>query len=166
MHCLRIPVIAAAVILCVLFAGCTTDSGTTPPPVTVPTPAPTTIPAVMPVTVTTARPTAAPTTEPVRPPPPERQVSLVLTKDRPTSEIHLLYQGGPGEMFVQRVLMRVYTSATVYREYTMSYGKKPLPGDEIIAPGTRGGDRCEVFVISAGTRYKVMDEAVYGGMYY
>ena len=62
--------------------------------------------------------------------------------------------------------MRVYTSDGVYQEYLMSNGKKPIAGDEIIAPGTRGGDRCEVFVISAGTRYKVMDEPVYGGMYY
>jgi hypothetical protein len=62
--------------------------------------------------------------------------------------------------------MRVYTSETEYTEYIMSEGRKPVPGDEIIAPGTRGGDRCEVFVISAGTRYKVMDKLVYAGMYY
>ena len=107
-----------------------------------------------------------PTPEPVQILPAERQVNLVLTKDRPTSEIHLLFQGGPGEIYVTRVMMRVYTSETAYQEYIMSKGSKPIPGDEIIAPGTRSGDRCEVFVISAGTRYKVMDEPVYGGMYY
>ena len=64
------------------------------------------------------------------------------------------------------MMMRVYTSETAYQEYIMSHGSKPIPGDEIVAPGTRSGDRCEVFVISAGSRYKVIDEPVYGGMYY
>jgi hypothetical protein len=98
--------------------------------------------------------------------PAERQVNLLLTKDRPTSEIHLLFQGGPGEIYVTRIIMRVYTSDVAYQEYIMSKGSKPIPGDEIVAPGTRSGDRCEVFVISAGSRYKVIDERVYGGMYY
>jgi hypothetical protein len=114
--------------------------------------------------VTTATP--APTPEPVQALPAERQVNLLLTKDRPTSEIHLLFQGGPGEIYVTRIIMRVYTSDVAYLEYIMSKGSKPIPGDEIIAPGTRSGDRCEVFVISAGSRYKVIDERVYGGMYY
>jgi hypothetical protein len=166
MQCLRILIITAAVILCIVFSGCTTDSGTITPLTTVPTSLPTAVPTTGTVTMITSPPTAVPTTEPVRPPPPDQQVNLVLTKDRPTSEIHLLYQGGPGEMFVQRVLMRVYTSETVYKEYMMSNGRKPLPGDEIIVQGTRSGDRCEVFVISGGTRFKVMDEPVYGGMYY
>ncbi len=98
--------------------------------------------------------------------PEQQKVNLVLTKDRPTSEIHLLYQGGPGDLSVNRIMMRVYSTEGVYHEYIMSNGRKPLPGDEIIVPGTRSGDRCEVFVISAGTRFKVMDERVYGGMYY
>lgn len=166
MQHVRFLIIAAAVLFFVLFSGCTTEPGTTAAPVTVPTPAPTTVPATIPPSATTVLTTAFPTTEPLRPLPPAQQVSLELTKDRPTSEIHLLYQGGPGDMFVQRILMRVYSSETSYREYAMSAGRKPLPGDEIIAPGTRGGDRCEVFVISSGTRYKVKDEPVYGGMYY
>jgi hypothetical protein len=90
----------------------------------------------------------------------------MLSKDRPTSEIHLLYQGGPGEIFVDAILMRVYTSESVFREYAMSNGRKPLKGDEIVAPGRRGNDRCEVFVISSGTRYKVLDEPAIGGGYY
>ena len=98
--------------------------------------------------------------------PGDQQVNILLTKDRPTSEIHLQYQGGAGERFTNKVLMRVYASDGTYTEYVMSDGKKPLPGDEIIAPGTKGNDRCEVFVISAGVRYKVMDEAAIGGGYY
>jgi hypothetical protein len=147
-------------LLCAFFSGCTSEPAVVTPAPTVPTPVPTT------VTVVTTTPLPLPTTERVQVLPPERQVDLALTKDRPTSEIHLLFQGGPGEIYTNRVTMRVYTSDTEYTEYIMSEGRKPIPGNEIIAPGTRGGDRCEVFVISAGTRYKVIDERVYAGMYY
>jgi hypothetical protein len=41
-----------------------------------------------------------------------------------------------------------------------------LTGDEIVAPGTRNPDRYEVFVISSGTRYKVIDGPAIGGGYY
>jgi hypothetical protein len=155
--------LALIILLCTFFSGCTTGFGTETPATTVPTTEPLK-PTTITVVVTPS--TTVPTIEPVRTIPPEQQVSLVLTKDRPTSEIHLLYQGGPGDMFATRVMMRVYSSDTVYTEYIMSNGRKPVLNDEIVAPGTRGGDRCEVFVISSGTRYKVRDETVYGGMYY
>jgi hypothetical protein len=166
----RFMITALALLLCVLVSGCTSEivDGLleTPTPVLTPLPSthPATVRTTVPVVLTTTTP--VPTTEPVQVLPAERQVNLVLTKDRPTSEIHLLFQGGPGEIYINRVMMRVYTTNTMYTEYIMSNGNKPIPGDEIIAPGTRKGDRCEVFVISAGTRYKVMDEPVYGGMYY
>ena len=169
MHAPGILNIFLVLLLCLLAAGCTSDivSGllATPSPSLTPTTAP--LPASMtepPAPVTT--PSPVPTTEPIRTLPSEQQVDLVLTKDRPTSEIHLLYQGGPGDIFVTRIMMRVYSSDTLYTEYVMSNGRKPIANDEIVAPGTRGGDRCEVFVISSGTRYKVMDEVVFGGMYY
>lgn len=149
------------ILSCASLSGCTTAPAAPAPTITVPPSSPTT----QPVTIITT-PTPLPTTERIRMLPVERQVNLVLTKDRPTSEIHLLYQGGPGDILVTRVIMRVYSSDGVRREFLMSNGKKPIAGDEIIAPGTRGGDQCEVFVISAGTRYKVMNESVYGGMYY
>ena len=158
--------IVLAMLLCVLVSGCSTDiSGDiapTPSPVVLLTTAPVPEPPLLVVTT----PSLHPTMEPIQRMPAERKVNLVLTKDRPTSEIHLQYQGGPGEIYTNRVMMRVYSSDTVYQEYIMSNGRKPIPGDEIIVQGTRSGDRCEVFVISAGTRYKVMDEPVFGGMYY
>jgi len=161
-------IVALALLLCVLVSGCTSDIATgflaTPVPTLLPATTSTPVPTTVPVIVTTATP--LPTTERVQTLPAERKVNLVLTKDRPSSEIHLLYQGGPGEIYINRVMMRLYTSETVYTEHIMSNGRKPIPGDEIITPGTRGGDRCEVFVISAGARYKVLDERVYGGMYY
>jgi hypothetical protein len=158
----------ALLLLCVLAAGCTSEivDGLMATPTPVPTTAIPTAVVTKPLTLPVTTPSPVPTTEPVQTLPPERQVTLVLTKDRPTSEIHLQFQGGPGELTINRVMMRVYSSETEYAEFIMSQGQKPLPGDEIIVQGTRGGDRCEVFVISAGTRYKVMDERVYGGMYY
>jgi hypothetical protein len=169
MHTPGILNIVLILLLCILTAGCTSDvvDGFLATPTTVPPPTTAIIkPVTQPPATTVATSSPVPTPEPVQILPAERQVNLVLTKDRPTSEIHLLFQGGPGEIYVTRVMMRVYTSETAYLEYIMSKGSKPIPGDEIIAPGTRSGDRCEVFVISAGTRYKVIDERVYGGMYY
>jgi hypothetical protein len=168
MHAYGPLVVIPALLLCVLVAGCTSDSAGGLLATPIPSPAPTTPPTPVPTTVTEIPTTATPlpTTEPVHALPKERQVVLLLTKDRPTSEIHLLFQGGPGEIYITRVMMRVYTSETAYQEYIMSNGKKPIPGDEIVAPGTRGGDRCEVFVISAGSRFKLIDQRVYGGMYY
>ena len=151
------------IIVCVLTSGCTSDSETpapATPALTVPvTSAPTT-------TVPTAKPVTTATTELIQVMPPEQQVNVLLTKDRTTTEIHLQYQGGAGERFVNKVMMRVYSADGTYKKFEMSDGKKPLPGDEIVVPGTKGKDRCEVFVTSAGTRYKVLDDFAVGGGYY
>jgi len=155
-----IVLVVLAVLLCVLASGCTSTAPVaTPAPTTEATAVPTPVPTEAPVIATTV--SAAPTTEPIVMMPTAQQVNLALTKDRPTSEIHLLYEGGPGDVFTQKIVMRVYTSATEYTEYVMNNGKKPIPGNEIVAPGTRGNDRCEVFVTSGGIRYKVMDEPAY-----
>ena len=162
MKYVKILIPALVMLLCMLAAGCTSsvpDTAATQ----VPTSLPTTVPAV---TSPPPLPVPTPANEPIQVLPRERQVTVVLTKDRPTSEIHLQYQGGPGEMFVNSILMRVYSSEGVFTEYRMSNGKKPLVGDEIVVMGTRGYDRCEVFVTSAGTRYKVLDAAATGGGYY
>ncbi len=129
-----IPIMALVILLFLLIAGCTTDTGT--PPATTPAPAATVFtsaPATQTIPVT-ASPVVT-KEEPIRPLPPAQQVIFDLTKDRPTSEIHLLYQGGPGDVFTQKILMDVYTSNTTYQEFVMSDGNKPIPGDEIVAPG-------------------------------
>ena len=164
----KILILALAILLCVLSMGCTSSSGINTPATTQATPAltPLSSPAPTTVPVTIATPVPIPTTERIQVMPGDQQVNVLLTKDRPTSEIHLQYQGGAGERFTNKILMRVYTSDGTFTEYVMSDGKKPLPGDEIVAPGTKGNDRCEVFVISAGVRYKVLDEAAIGGGYY
>lgn len=157
-----IPILV--ILVCVFSSGCTSGSGTETPATVSTTPVPTTEP----VAVSSPQSTlpAAPTTEPIQNMPSDQQVNVLLSKDRPTSEIHLQYQGGPGERYTNQVMMRVYTSDTAYQEFVMSDGKKPLPGDEIVVPGTRGKDRCEVFVVSAGVRYKVLDDYAVGGGYY
>ena len=161
MKLIKILILALAILLCVLSSGCTTSSGTNTPATTQVTMAltPLSTPAI-------ATPVPIPTTELIRVMPSDQQVNVLLTKDRPTSLIHLQYQGGPGDRFTNKILMRVYASDGTYNELEMSDGKKPLPNDEIIVQGTKGNDRCEVFVISAGVLYKVLDEAAIGGGYY
>ncbi len=85
-------------------------------------------------------------------------VALVLSKDRPTSQIHLLYNGGPGEIFVQNVTMKVTRSDGTVTTQVMDGGNQPKIGDELIVTGTRNGDHCEVWVATAGNIYKVIDQ--------
>ena len=163
---IKIMIVGLTILLCVLSSGCTTSSGTNTPAATQATPLLTPLSTPSPTAVTIATPLPIPTTELIQVMPGDQQVNVLLTKDRPTSEIHLQYQGGPGERFTNKILMRVYASDGTFSEYVMSDGKKPLPGDEIVVQGTKANDRCEVFVISAGVRYKVLDEAAIGGGYY
>jgi len=87
-------------------------------------------------------------------------VDLVLSKDRTYSDIILHYNGGKGLIFVQKIMMRVTRSDGTVEEQNMHEGQKPQQGDEIIIRGSRGSDRCEVYVTSAGTTYKVKDESL------
>ncbi len=154
----RVSILVPAFILVLLLAcsGCANTPQA--PPVTQP---PTTAPPA-----TTAVPVMTATPEPLRTLPSEQDVDLALTKDRTISEIRLLYNGGKGEIFTQNVMMRVTRSDGQVIEQVMSDGKKPKRGDEIVVQGTRGSDRCEVYVTSAGTTYKLKDEfLIVGGAY-
>jgi hypothetical protein len=154
----HISLIVAVFILVLLLAcsGCTNTPQT--PPVTQP---PTTAPPA-----TTAVPVMTATPEPLRTLPSGQMIDLELTKDRTYSEIDLLYNGGRGEMFTQKIMMRVTRSDGQVIEQEMSGGNKPKRGDEIVMQGTRGSDRCEVYVTTAGTTYKVKDESlIIGGAY-
>jgi hypothetical protein len=144
-------ILAVTLVLLASLCGCVNTPQTppaTPPPTATPPP-----PATAPPVVTS-------TPEPLRTLPSGQQVDLQLTKDRTYSEIHLLFNGGPGLMFTQKVMMRVIRSDGQVIEQAMSNGNKPKMGDEIIVQGTRGSDRCEVYVTSAGTTYKVKDESL------
>jgi hypothetical protein len=145
------------VVLAVFLAGCTSGTETAPETtiVTTATPAPTTL---------AATPTPTPTSPadvPIEMLPEAQAVTFELSKDRPTSDLHLLYQGGPGVQFTQKIVMWVFNADGTYTEYLMSNGKRPSVGDEIVAKGTRGGDRCVVFVTSGGVVYKVIDKTLY-----
>jgi hypothetical protein len=154
------PIMATMAITLILLVTCTGCMNTPQP-----APAPLT-PAVTAAPAATTVPVATSTPEHLQTLPPGQQVDLQLTKDRTYSEIHLLYNGGGGEMFIQSVRMRVTRPDGQVIEQVMSNGKKPGRGDEIVVQGTRGSDRCEVYVTSAGTTYKVKDESlVIGGAY-
>ena len=140
----------AALICCALIAGCTS------PTQAVITPAETTVVTLF--TTTTPSVTPVPSLDLVATLPPEQFVDLQLTKDRTNGEIHLLFNGGTGEVYVQNIRMKVTRSdGTVIDQY-MDDGQKPRRGDELVIGGTRGTDRCEVWVTTGNKVYKVMDQ--------
>jgi hypothetical protein len=140
----------AVLICCTVFSGCTspTQSAISPPETTV-APLPTTL-----TTVTT--PIATP--DPVVTLPAELFVDLQISKDRTNNQIHLLFNGGKGEDYVQTVRMRVTRSDGIVSDQYMADGKKPRRGDELVIGGTRGSDRCEVYVFTANKVYKIIDQ--------
>jgi hypothetical protein len=141
---------------CALCAGCTSPTQAEIQPVETQTAEITTVP------TTTATPTAVTTTyEPVVAIPSDIYVDLQLTKDRPTSKIHLLYNGGAGEIYVQNVRMKVTRSDGTVTDSLMDGGNQPKRGDELIVQGTKTGDRCEVWVTTSGKVYKIIDQNLY-----
>ncbi|MDO9550357.1 MAG: hypothetical protein Q7J03_05230 [Methanoregula sp.] len=144
---------ALALVLCALSAGCTSPTQAEIKPVDTSTP--TTLPS--PVTSSVATVVSTPVT--VDTLPPEQFVDLQLTKERPDFSLHLLYNGGKGEIFVQNVMMRVTLSdGQVLEQYLNDQQRKPRRGDELVMQGSRGSDRVEVFVTSAGKTYKAIDK--------
>ncbi len=147
-----ILVAIAVLACCALIAGCTSPTAAEIKPVE--TPVMTSSGTIIP----TSAPEPVATIDLVVTLPTEQFVDLQLTKDRTNGEIHLLYNGGKGEISIQKIQMKVtFPDGTVINQY-MDDGKKPRRGDELIIPGTRGSDRCEVYVTSSGTVYKIMDQ--------
>jgi hypothetical protein len=152
---MKAAIIASAVfvlVICALTAGCTSPTPTdltpseTQPPVSTPG-------------TSTSVSTVVSTPVAVETLPPEQFVDLALTKQRPDSTIHLLYNGGKGEVFVQNILMKVTRSdGQVIQQYMNDGTRKPRRGDELVIEGTRGTDEVQVFLTSAGRTYKVIDE--------
>ena len=142
---------ALVLVLCALSAGCTSPTQAEIKPVDILTPLPT--PVTTSVATVVATPFAVDTL------PPERFVDLQLTKERPDFSLHLLYNGGKGEIFVQNVMMKVTRSdGQVIEKYLNDGQRKPRRGDELVIQGSRGSDRVEVFVTSAGKTYKAIDK--------
>lgn len=142
----------AGLFLCALFTGCTSPTGTEIQP-------PVTISPTSPSAALTTWPTILPTPLPVETLPPEQAVELVVSKQRPDSSVHLLYNGGKGEVFVQNIMLKVTLSnGQVIQQYMNDGNRKPRRGDELVVEGTRGSDLVQVYVTSAGRTYKVIEE--------
>lgn len=147
-----IPAVLAGLVLCALSAGCTSPTQAEIKPVET-SPSPTAVPTST-ISAVVATPVQMDTL------PAEQYVDLQLTKERPDFTLHLLYNGGKGEGFIQNILMKVTLSnGEVIEQYMNEGQRRPRRGDEIIIQGTRGSgsDRVEVFVTSAGRTYKVID---------
>ncbi len=144
---------AAGLLMIILSAGCTSPTGVQIPPEATPTP---TISATLiPYTTTTEKPVAVETL------PPEQFVDIRVTKERPDASIHVLYNGGKGEMFLQSILVVVNRSDGQVIEKSMNDNtRKPRRGDELVIQGTRGSDRVTVYLTSAGKVYKFIDEPI------
>ncbi len=145
---------ALVLMLCALSAGCTSPAQAEIKPVD--TPIITTVPSTI---VTASIATVVSTPVAIDTLPPEQFVDLQLTKERPDFSLHLLYNGGKGEIFVQNIMMKVTRSdGQVIQQYMNDGQRKPRRGDEMVIQGSRGNDRVEVFVTSAGITYKAIDK--------
>jgi len=150
-----ILVATLGLVLCALSAGCTspTQAEIKPLETTIPVPSPTT-------STSTSTATVVSTPLAVETLPHEQYVDIQVEKQRPDATIHLLYNGGEGEMFVQNIMMRVTRSdGQVEEKYLNDGTRKPRRGDELVIAGTRGSDQVVVFLTTAGKTYKIFDKS-------
>jgi PBP1b-binding outer membrane lipoprotein LpoB len=122
-------------------------------------------------TAPTAGPAAATTVATVEPfgtVPSAQQVEFTLIKDRVYGTITLTFVGGPGQVVLQKVWMKVSRSDGQVITDTMVFRNRNQvsKGDTLEMEGTRGVDRAEVFVTLSGTDYKVMDRTLGGQEFY
>ena len=151
-----ILVATLGLVLCALSAGCTSPTQVEVKPMesTVPTPPPTTFTSTSTSTATVVSTPVAMETLPA-----EQYVNINVEKQRPDATIHLVYNGGKGEMFVQNIMMRVTRSdGQVEEQYLNDKTRKPRRGDELVMAGTRGSDQVVVFLTSAGKTYRIFDK--------
>ena len=140
--------------LCALSAGCTspTQAEIKPAETTLPTPVPVT-------SASTSTATVVSTPAAVETLPTGQNINIHVEKERPDATIHLLYNGGEGEMFVQNIMMRVTRSdGQVEEQYLNDKTRKPRRGDELVMAGTRGSDQVVVFLTSSGKTYRIYDK--------
>lgn len=144
--------VLAGVVFCSLAAGCTSPTGALMKEA-IPSPS-------VPVTVTPDATASSPSVPvQVQTLPSEQYVDVQLSKERPDYTIHLLYNGGKGEVNIQNIFMKVtLPDGQVIEQYMNDNKRQPRRGDEIIVKGTRGSDRVEVYITSVGQTYKVIDK--------
>jgi hypothetical protein len=147
-----ISLVLAGLVLCALSAGCTSPTQADMKPAVTAT----TVPAAADTSTKVVTVVATPVQ--VQTLPAEQFVDLQLSKERPDYTLHLLYNGGKGEISVQNILMKATLSTgEVIEKYMNDNQRQPRRGDEIILQGTRESDRVEVFVTSQGQTYKIID---------
>ena len=155
MKCTVILVVTLALVFCALSAGCTspTQAEIKPLETTISTPPPQTTSASSSTATVVSTPVAVETL------PAGQDVNIQVEKQRPDATIHLLYNGGEGEMFVQNIMMRVTRSDGVVEEqYLNDKTRKPRRGDELVMAGTKGSDQVVVFLTSSGKTYRIYDK--------
>jgi len=141
--------------VCVLFAGCTSPTEATIKPFE------TAVPAPSPTTTSPSASTVVSTPQSVETLPYEQNVGIRVEKQRPDATIHLIYTGGIGEDNAQNIMMRVTRSdGTVEEKYLNDGTRRPRLNDELVIDGTRGVDQVAVFLTSAGKTYKILDKAL------
>ena len=155
MKCTVILAVTLALLFCALSAGCTspTQAEIKPLETTISTPPPQTTSASSSTATVVSTPVAVETL------PAGQDVNIQVEKQRPDATIHLLYNGGEGEMFVQNIMMRVTRSDGVVEEqYLNDKTRKPRRGDELVMAGTKGSDQVVVFLTSSGKTYRIYDK--------
>lgn len=165
MKCVLILVVALGLVICALSAGCTSPTQVEIKPLE------TTVPTLSPATSTstsTSSSTATVISTPVAVEtlPAGQNIDIQVEKQRPDATIHLLYNGGEGEMFVQNIMMRVTRSDGQVEEHYLNDGTgKPRRGDELVMAGTRGSDQVVIFLTSAGKTYRIFDKPLVSPYY-
>jgi len=160
MKCTLILVATLGLVLCALSAGCSSPTQVEIKPLE------TTVPAPPPTTTTTSTATVVSTPVAVETLPAGQDVNIQVEKQRPDASIHLLFNGGEGEMFVQNIMMRVTRSdGQVEEQYLNDGTRKPRRGDELVIAGTRGSDQVVVFLTSSGKTYRIFDKPLVSSYY-
>lgn len=135
-----------------------TTGTATPTSLVTPVPATTPQPAVPSVLQTAPQTTPDPFPQKVTDLPPSIAVDIGLIKDRVYNTITVTFIGGPGQVLVKNILVRVTTSDGVVEQKNIPVGNQVSTGASVDMKGTRGSDRVEVFVTIGGVMYKLRDE--------
>ncbi|HVP94729.1 MAG TPA: hypothetical protein VMS89_06095 [Methanoregulaceae archaeon] len=113
------------------------------------------------VQVITTVPTDALPADVTQPPPPYA-VDIRIDKDRVYSTITVTFVGGPGQIFVKNILVRVTRSDGLKEMKEIPFEGQIPVGASVDLAGTKGSDRVEVYATINGVTYKVRDvNAVY-----
>ena len=89
---------------------------------------------------------------------PANAVDVGIEKDRVYNTITVTFIGGPGQVIVKNILVRVTTSDGRVEQKNIQIGNQVSTGASVDMKGTRGSDRVEVFVTLGGVIYKLKDE--------